>query len=310
MSKAFYPTNDGHIGNLQNLSTREVLDLLKRQEDLLKKKGSLLNKLPDKGERVKRHSENLREEIKRRETLSTTDVSVVSSQAKENKEQKQKRTDTEKFSQKDLKKEKFLECDLKQLSIDDSAQDVTKSVDLEDSVSNEKVKHQFEVAIERAEKNVLSGKKQPIKLNRALKIEHVKDLPEEITKMKCPKTQIKDEKQSNKMECNRVIEESAAVPPCYRFNEAKLVDLNESLQLQQQQKQLQEELNAQLAAEKLAERLHIKMETYNPEGVDMSYRKSRGGQFADDIDSDDEVEDENVDLAGYSRSLVPSDTED
>ena len=30
-----------------------------------------------------------------------------------------------------------------------------------------------------------------------------------------------------------------------------------------------QELQAEIAAERLAERLHIKLETYNPEGVDM-----------------------------------------
>lgn len=40
-----------------------------------------------------------------------------------------------------------------------------------------------------------------------------------------------------------------------------------------------------------------------------SYRSSKGGQFDDVIDSDDD-DAENVDTAGYSKSLVPSDTED
>ncbi|XP_060569769.1 DNA-directed RNA polymerase II subunit GRINL1A-like [Ruditapes philippinarum] len=70
-----------------------------------------------------------------------------------------------------------------------------------------------------------------------------------------------------------------------------------------------QELNAQLAAEKLAERLHIKMEEYNPEGTDMSYRVTKGNGYTDDIDSDDDI-DEDVENASYSKTLVPSDTED
>lgn len=38
MSKAFYPTNDGHIGNLEKLPNIVIKELLKRQQDLLKKK--------------------------------------------------------------------------------------------------------------------------------------------------------------------------------------------------------------------------------------------------------------------------------
>lgn len=38
MAQAFYPTNDGHIGNPEKLSDIQLKDLIKRQENLVKKK--------------------------------------------------------------------------------------------------------------------------------------------------------------------------------------------------------------------------------------------------------------------------------
>lgn len=38
MAQAFYPTNDGHIGNLEKLSDIMLEDVIKRQENLMKKK--------------------------------------------------------------------------------------------------------------------------------------------------------------------------------------------------------------------------------------------------------------------------------
>ncbi|XP_045216655.2 DNA-directed RNA polymerase II subunit GRINL1A-like [Mercenaria mercenaria] len=318
MSKAFYPTNDGHIGNLRKLSTIEIQDLLKRQEDLLKKKQSILNKLPDKGGRIKKHLEDLQQELSRRETVNSVKPALQPGDSKQNAQTETLQTDSqmntnqaevieslklEKEEQKDI----LLEEELEKLSVKDSNKD-EKEKGADDSGKAQKSKHQYEVALERAEKNLQSGLKQPMKLNRALKVEHIEDLPDEIIKMKGSKIVPDSNKQhQSKMECSnlKVNEESAAVPPNYKFSEVKMIDINESLQLQQQQKQTREELNAELAAEKLAERLHIKMEAYNPEGVDMSYR---GGQSVEDINSDDDEDD--AEAAGYARTMVPSDTED
>ena len=52
-----------------------------------------------------------------------------------------------------------------------------------------------------------------------------------------------------------------------------------------------QELQARHAAQRLAERLNVKLDKYNPEGVDMSYRESEQV----DIDSDDEPE-----VVGYT----------
>lgn len=319
MSKPFYPTNDGHIGNLRKLPTIEIRDLLKRQQDLLKKKQSLLNKFPDKGARIKKHLEDFQQELRRRESDVNTEeqllrdgIAVVS----QNIELSAKNIHTDHVKNDkavDVQEKEgnlLLEKELQKLSVKDADNEV-KGHGRNDIETSEKHKHYFEVALERAEQNLQSGFKQPVKLNRALKVENIQDLPEDIKKMKDLLRLPNTVKHHSKMECNqpKVNEESAVVPPNYKYSEVKMIDINESLQLQIQQKQIQEELNAQLAAEKLAERLHIKMEEYNPEGTDMSYRVTKGNGYTDDIDSDDDI-DEDVENASYSKTLVPSDTED
>lgn len=66
----------------------------------------------------------------------------------------------------------------------------------------------------------------------------------------------------------------------------QLLTIEESLALQQQQKQNFEEMQAKLAAQKLAERLHIKIQSYNPEGK--SSGKYREVRDEDDALSSDE----------------------
>ncbi|XP_047394522.1 protein GRINL1A [Sciurus carolinensis] len=69
---------------------------------------------------------------------------------------------------------------------------------------------------------------------------------------------------------------------------AQLLSIEDSLELQKQQKQNYEEMQAKLAAQKLAERLNIKMQSYNPEGESSGkYREVRDED--DDQSSDDEL---------------------
>ena len=59
----------------------------------------------------------------------------------------------------------LLENELQRLNVKDDKSEVVKH-DGGDEESLEKHKHQYEVALERAEKNVQSGLKLPMKLNR------------------------------------------------------------------------------------------------------------------------------------------------
>lgn len=132
-----------------------------------------------------------------------------------------------------------------------------------------------------------SAKVSPhFKTNSFLKIHHVEDLPDKY-KWKSRQNHPITEPDSSAPHHMTVREDSAATPPDYKYKEARLIPLDESMQLQQAQQKHQEELQAQAAAERLARSLKITMESYNPEGRNMSYR-TRGDPM--DTDSDDEPE--------------------
>lgn len=156
-----------------------------------------------------------------------------------------------------------------------------------------KHKHQFEIALERAEQNK-DIVKHVLPLNRLQRTGPAK---------------ISSNSFGGKAKgSGSVVEESAVCPPSYKHSEVKVISVAEALELQQQQHQRQEELQAKLAAEKLAQRLHIQMEAYNPEGVDMSYRVG-ADRYGEDIDSDDESRDADDD-DDKRYNITVSDTED
>ncbi|XP_033749725.1 DNA-directed RNA polymerase II subunit GRINL1A-like [Pecten maximus] len=167
-----------------------------------------------------------------------------------------------------------------------------KDPDLEESLKNMKISGEVSM-MDRIEKekttNAYSKVLQnavevhfPLKPNNYLKKTKISDLPREY--------KFKSRDQGN-VSCVRInprsqaVEESAATPPSYKHKESKLIPIDESLILQKEQKVKQEELLARHAAEKLSQRLGVKMDAYNPEGVDMSYRNQE-----EDVDSDDELE--------------------
>lgn len=124
------------------------------------------------------------------------------------------------------------------------------------------------------------------KTNSFLKIHHVEDLPDKY-KWKSRQNHPITGPDSSAPHHMTVREDSAATPPDYKYKEARLIPLDESMQLQQAQQKHQEELQAQAAAERLARSLKIKMEPYNPEGRNMLYRTREDPM---DTDSDDEPE--------------------
>ncbi|XP_062566268.1 DNA-directed RNA polymerase II subunit GRINL1A-like [Saccostrea cucullata] len=126
------------------------------------------------------------------------------------------------------------------------------------------------------------------KANSFLKIHNVQDLPDKYKWRSRQGYPIKEQNTSASCQ-GEVKDESAATPPVYKYEEAQLISLNESMQLQQAQQRHQEELQARTAAERLARSLKIKMEPYNPEGGNMAYR-TQVDQMDTDSDDEEEVE--------------------
>ncbi|KAL3865686.1 hypothetical protein ACJMK2_043050 [Sinanodonta woodiana] len=165
--------------------------------------------------------------------------------------------------------------------------------------------HLYDIAEERAKQNALKQKKEHFKPNSTLKISKVEDLPPKFRHQQphnSAKVNIGDQtmevnkaesgnecrdrssgRQDHHLESSLEGGDSSVMPPKYIFNKAKMISLQESVQLQREHKAKQEELQAKIAAERLAQRLNITLETYNPEGVDMSYRVVKA-----EIDSDDD----------------------
>ncbi|KAL4228278.1 putative GRINL1B complex locus protein 2 [Mactra antiquata] len=302
MAKAFYPTNEGHVGNLEKLTTVEIAELLKRQENILQKR-SFVAKLPDKGEKIKSHITQLQNVLAERDKLTCTDNRNLKGDQAVGKDKNgvhsKPQVEAAEGTTTATDSQSSLEESLKQLSLQGSGD--SGSRDTKSHVP----KHQYEIALERYEKNILDGMRQPIKLNRDLKIVNINELPDDILKNKPAKVESND----CMVERVKVPEESAVIPPQYKHCKAQTLDLQESLMLQQTQKQVQERLNAEIAAQKLSERFEIKTEDYNPEGVDMSYRVTGSGRYMEDENSDDDSDGDNDDN-NYPLMRIPSDTED
>ncbi|KAK3608172.1 hypothetical protein CHS0354_034129 [Potamilus streckersoni] len=194
--------------------------------------------------------------------------------------------------------------------------DLTLCDDLEQNFENLSMKdkssehpkdvvHLYDIAEERAKQNALKQKKEHFKPNSTLKISKIEDLPPKFRHPQlhnsakgnlCDQTvetnkadsgnECRDgssSRQGHHLESSLEGGDSSVSPPKYIFNKVKMISLQESVQLQKEHKAKQEELQAKIAAERLAQRLNITLETYNPEGVDMSYRIVKA-----EIDSDDD----------------------
>ncbi|KAH3838164.1 DNA-directed RNA polymerase II subunit GRINL1A-like isoform X2 [Dreissena polymorpha] len=264
MAEAFHPTKDGHIGNVEKLTNIELHDIIRRQEQLIKKR-TFLSHLPDKGAKVKEHLDVLKQEQERRNKLQDA-------------AQQTKQNVTNEIDGRDLTEA------LESLSIRESRDTRTSPP-----------KHQYDIDIENAKRTI--SQRERFHLNRDLKIEKIADLPEEIKKTKQYMQRNKAAAVSTNKICPKVSheEESAATPPSYKYGCSRKIELVESLELQRKHKEQHELIQAKMATERLASSLSIKMEIYNPEGVDMSYR-SRDALDSDDDTCNADNDDDNADL--------------
>lgn len=109
---------------------------------------SFLNKLPDKGAKIKEHLQKLKDEQNRRETVPNS----------ESEDSLRTHISTPQSDQVSCKR---LEEALESLKVHDETPVIENQTSL---------KHYYEIAVERAEHNVKSGRKEPFKLNRYLQL--------------------------------------------------------------------------------------------------------------------------------------------
>lgn len=287
-------------GDLSCKSTTELRELLERQEKLLKKT-NFLQSLPDRGKKVQVFAEKLQQLIKERTdhvTISEINPLVVKNPVTQSKKLDNDQTNYKSGRDQYDKFRSIVEEESKSLprnSINDDTDSNSNSNLYSIPVTRRVTLTELEVQLDKMEissdkpskypagEHILSviekthnnRKRSPLKLNRDLKISSVEDLP--------PKFFYPGKKNSAK-KITSLWEETAVCPPKYKHSMAQEMSLQESMKLQEEQKKNQEEAQALFAAEKLAARLNIKMETFNPEGKDMSYREPEV------IDSDDDPE--------------------
>ncbi|XP_050402835.1 uncharacterized protein LOC126819062 [Patella vulgata] len=172
--------------------------------------------------------------------------------------------------------------------LSDSFQKVKVSDSVEPTRTFDNSKNCYELVIKRAEQRPKT-QKEPFKPNSSLLISKVDDLPNKYKH----RSKLNENTDSNnpvdKLQ-HKKYEESAAYPPRYKYEKAKLVSDEESTELIRQQAAKQAELLAQRAAARLAERLNIKMGPYKPKHVDMSYRQTIEKDSDDDDDDTDDPE--------------------
>ncbi|XP_070573333.1 DNA-directed RNA polymerase II subunit GRINL1A-like [Ptychodera flava] len=295
----------GELGNLENLTVPELTDLLKRQEKLLANE-KFLQKLSDKGHKIRIFAERLQLMIKKRQQVEQA---------------------AELFEKMKIDQENFPGVKNQLDSDDDEDDDITESKEPDvdskgiektdsDSASNSNC-HEIEgrTLPEKSAMDNYRGK--PVKKisefkkrmstqpgiqpgNPFLKTQtQKKDVfrpSKTLRSNKLPDDIVKPEplpmKLSSDIQRDKVEEISAVMPPKIKHVDgSQLLEISESILLEQEQQKKYEELCAKQAAERLARRMNVTMEAYIPDQGDMAYREhesDEGNDTSDDETSTDE----------------------
>ncbi|XP_012946859.1 uncharacterized protein LOC101852079 [Aplysia californica] len=284
------PDRQGHLSDLMSKSVGELKELLERQEKILSGR-AFLKTLPDKGERCRKFAEHLRNLISqkteafRRTLPSQTDMDHVSGFKQMSDVVK---INTEIFGSelvKDVTERKVglsavADSGVKETSVQDhmdiasSLQKISISQPGEKKVSETDVpQNVFERVVRKMERATPQEKFMP---NRTLK----------------SKADTKQTFRPHTVPNTNVVEESNVRPPEYKFKESKLISINESVKLIDEQRARNEKLIAEHAAQRLAAQLVPKMATYSGQG-NMQYREPKLPEQGDSDDDEDEEETQN-----------------
>ncbi|BFZ01513.1 hypothetical protein BsWGS_04551 [Bradybaena similaris] len=298
------PDRQGYLGELKDRTTAELKELLERQEKILSKR-TFLEKLPDKGEKTKAFAVYLKQLIQER-SIGLPSSTVFAECGMGHFSNVFPRTisvksDNHYFSDKDqpdpavqnnaindqspttenregssdnsiVDGSSNLVLSLEKMSIGGSSNQV-KQPDTEHYINS------YERVIKQAESKS-THRKQKFLPNRTLLHDTIPPSPyPHDTAAKKPERE----------------EESAAHPPCYKFQKSQLIPIEESVKLIEQQKALNEELTTQRVARKLADQLLPKMDIYSPASADMQYRETGDADQDSDDEDDNDGSDTDVD---------------
>ncbi|XP_041370755.1 DNA-directed RNA polymerase II subunit GRINL1A-like [Gigantopelta aegis] len=321
----------GYLGNLDEKTLPELKELLQRQQKILLKTQFVAN-LPDKGEKIKKFIQKLTHLINQRTESSniapsTQPVAVVKPSAFESLRDKSTITPHTADGHACVEKEQ----DMMDIADDLSREFERIAVSTEHAGKENHNSNESGTYVNSYKRVILKAdqreKRTVFKPSSTLKISDINKLPDHYKCKSRFKQQQENQMQTEsssavdtfekyssvvfphhryvvRMDMNstdgqtnpaqsRVADESAVNLPHYQFNSTKMISIEESIKLVDEQRKKQEEIQTRHAADRLAAQLHIKMDNYNPEGTDMKYRKEDSN-----TDSDDEPEQTGYDSDG------------
>ncbi|XP_006811656.1 DNA-directed RNA polymerase II subunit GRINL1A-like [Saccoglossus kowalevskii] len=271
--------SQGDLGNLDKKTQNELVDLLTRQEKLLANP-KFLHRLPDKGAKIKQFAKKLQKLIEDRDKVEDT----VKLLEKMRIEPEIKQTTMQSG---ELDSDDDDDIDTQETMLVGEVKERV-GMDMEVKPSNGVKPNQKESRFKRtssdkkfATDNVFltmgkaEPKKQTFKPYRTLKSDKI---PDSFLRPAPPPDKIRER-------C--AVEEISVVKPpkIEHSGGAKILDLKESVALEQKQQKIYEEILAKHAAERLTQRINITMETHTL--TDLNYREVGD----DDSESEDETND-------------------
>ncbi|CAH1797001.1 unnamed protein product [Owenia fusiformis] len=305
----------GYLGNLENHTKTQLEELLKRQQKLLNNK-SFINKLPDRGKKIRTFAEQLQQKIKELEVVDQT-ASLFT--------QMKIRPETNIEDDDPLKQMLNPRIKEKQINYEsDESNSYAKVIQKIDSVEPKthyrayqtiKAKNISEIPKDKLpsqspsvkdncvimETNTISRKlKNKGKLTTILESDSpigqpVETIDNRTVLSKDIPDDVKTDKSKGASKKTIQYEGVLAYRPKGTHESSITLSMEESLNLQKEQAKKQQTLQAIQASERLAQTVGVKMQPYNPEGntITQSYRDNKSG-MSDDTDSDDD-ENEQVD---------------
>ncbi|ELU15590.1 hypothetical protein CAPTEDRAFT_210654 [Capitella teleta] len=264
----------GHLGDLSKKSDAELRELLERQESIMKTQRHILINLPDKGAKVQKMIDNLKEILASREVKVDDATDLFERLSISAEAQNRTRITTHD---------------------DETLRGVVNTPSDEVTIIEDNRINAYEKVISQQ-----TVKKSSFSTNHTPKAHHVSELPEKTLRskpaLKPPgvptqspgrtlQQQPKGEEASNlKYRYDDSLENDIHGA---RHHKAISIDVREAIQLQLQQKKHLEELQIKEASQKLAERFKVNMSSFNPDGQSL-YRNPQDDFEEKDSDDDDD----------------------
>jgi len=275
----------GYLRDLHLKSVGELKELLQRQENLLSQRNFLEN-FEDKGEKCRKFAEELRTLISMKvDDINRTNKTKSSGQIKAPLKEKNIHVHetVSDFESGSLTSNEGNTNN----SADDSNDLVSNLQNL--SLGSEKINTQNRqyTSQNAYEKVIKKEAHTECKKDRFMPSRTLKDEPDLASTLRShpplrpPKPSLKQP----------IPEESNVRPPDYKYKQTKMISIEESVQLINQQRDKAEKLSAENAAKRLASHLVPKMSAYKG-AEEMTYRQPTSTELEDSDDDDDDYADD------------------